>query len=184
MGQDVSLEIHLPAQSLKSTGTMAASKSATAMRLRAQASEALDLDSYIPFLINQLTTYTNRTLREAFKSKKITISRWRILAISASLGPQNISELCELTCMEQPTVSRVVDQMERDGLVVRRPLPSDNRIVRVQVTSAGNGLFKKLLPTALQTADWLTRDFTAAERSTALYILEWLIKNIRDLGRF
>ena len=142
------------------------------------------MDSYVPFLINQVTAYTNRTLREAFKSKKITISCWRVLAVSASLGPQNIGELCELTCMEQPTVSRVVDQMERDGLVVRRPLPSDNRIVRVHVTSAGNTLFKKLLPTALQIADRLTHDFTPDERSAALRLLGRLINNIKDPGRF
>jgi DNA-binding MarR family transcriptional regulator len=159
---------------------MAASKSATVARLQTRSSEVLDFDTYAPFLINQVTAYTNRMLREAFKSKKITISRWRMLAITASLGPQNIGELCELSSMEQPTVSRVVDQMERDGLVVRRSLPSDNRIVRVHVTPAGSALFKKLLPIALRIADQLTRDFTPTERAMALRVLRRMITNARD----
>ena len=149
-------------------------------RLQARSSDDLDLDKYFPFLINQVTAYTNRRLREAFKSKNITISRWRVLAILIALGPQKIGELCALTCMEQPTVSRVVDQMERDGLVIRRLDSDDNRMVIVHMTPAGNSLCKRLLPTALEISDQLTHDFTASERAAALNIIRRLIKNIKD----
>ena len=44
---------------------------------------------------------------------------------------QTQTELCAQVRIEQPTMARTLDRMERDGLIERRPDPSDGRRVLI-----------------------------------------------------
>jgi DNA-binding MarR family transcriptional regulator len=52
-------------------------------------------------------------------------------------GPQRITELAESEALAQPTVTKVVDNLQQRGLVVRERDPGDGRVVRVSITPAG-----------------------------------------------
>jgi DNA-binding MarR family transcriptional regulator len=47
------------------------------------------------------------------------------------------SQLVERLCVQPPTVSKMLDRMERAGLVERRPDPDDSRVTRVYLTEQG-----------------------------------------------
>jgi MarR family transcriptional regulator, organic hydroperoxide resistance regulator len=47
------------------------------------------------------------------------------------------SQLVERLCVQPPTVSKMLDRMERAGLVERRPDPNDSRVTRVYLTEQG-----------------------------------------------
>jgi DNA-binding MarR family transcriptional regulator len=61
-----------------------------------------------------------------------------------------MGELAAHTIIEQAAVSRVIDQMERDGLVARRTASDDNRVIRVYLTSAGRQMFEQIRPLELR----------------------------------
>ncbi|MGH2498423.1 MAG: MarR family winged helix-turn-helix transcriptional regulator [Ktedonobacteraceae bacterium] len=48
------------------------------------------------------------------------------------------SQIVERMCVQPPTVSKMLDRMEKTGLVERRPDPEDNRISRVYLTKQGH----------------------------------------------
>jgi len=50
------------------------------------------------------------------------------------------SQIVEQMCVQPPTVSKMLDRMERSGLVLRRPDPEDSRISRVYLTEQGRNL--------------------------------------------
>jgi DNA-binding MarR family transcriptional regulator len=52
-------------------------------------------------------------------------------------GSLRITELAASEALAQPTVTRVVDSLERRGLVERQPNPDDRRVVLVASTPAG-----------------------------------------------
>jgi DNA-binding MarR family transcriptional regulator len=52
-------------------------------------------------------------------------------------GPRTMTELAEAEQVRPPTISRLVKDMERDGLVQRVPDPVDGRVQRVQATERG-----------------------------------------------
>ena len=81
----------------------------------------LALDDFLPYVFNRVTNRLNLNLLEVLRPRGITVPRWRVLAVLGARDGRNIGELSAFTIIEQPTLSRVVGQMERDGLVSRRP---------------------------------------------------------------
>jgi DNA-binding MarR family transcriptional regulator len=52
-------------------------------------------------------------------------------------GRMRISEIADHTLLSQSRVSRMVDDLERDGLVARGPCDDDSRVVFVSITEDG-----------------------------------------------
>jgi MarR family transcriptional regulator for hemolysin len=59
------------------------------------------------------------------------------------------AELSRVVAIEPPTMVRTVDRMVRDGLVQRRPDPTDGRISRIYLTKRGRALRDELVPRAV-----------------------------------
>lgn len=60
-------------------------------------------------------------------------------------GPRRISDLTGYAGVAQPTMTVLVDRMERQGWVRRVPDPADRRAVRVEITPAGEETIAQLL---------------------------------------
>lgn len=58
-------------------------------------------------------------------------------------GVQPIGELITATTFTSGGVTRLVDRMERAGLVERRPCPSDRRVQYVSLTDAGREMLER-----------------------------------------
>lgn len=52
-------------------------------------------------------------------------------------GPMRLSDLTRTGQISRPGVTQLITRLERDGLVERRPDPSDGRAVLVHITEAG-----------------------------------------------
>jgi DNA-binding MarR family transcriptional regulator len=59
------------------------------------------------------------------------------LATVAHRGPLTLGDLAAREHVTPPTITRVVDKLEREGLVLRVPDPRDGRVVMVSLTAAG-----------------------------------------------
>jgi DNA-binding MarR family transcriptional regulator len=93
-----------------------------------------------------------------------------------------IGAIAEMSGSDQPQVSRVIDQMQRDGLVERRPSDEDNRVVQVWLTAKGRALYNKLLPHARDYVARLFRNFKRGEMDDLLTLLERLLRDIAPIG--
>jgi len=56
-----------------------------------------------------------------------------------------VTDLAELLAVDAPTVTRKVQQLERDGLVTRHADPDDRRATRITLTAAGRRTLDKVL---------------------------------------
>ena len=50
------------------------------------------------------------------------------------------------TGVTRATISGLLDGLEKDGLIGRRPDPEDRRLIRVHLTAAGRGFLDKIRP--------------------------------------
>jgi DNA-binding MarR family transcriptional regulator len=106
-------------------------------------------DAYlVPYLLSRAAGGFNRAWLEQLRHHGVTIARWQVLAILAEYDGARLGQLAQMSGAEQSVTSRIVDQMERDGLVERRPAPDDGRVVEVWTTDAGRDLTTALLPEA------------------------------------
>ncbi|MBO0829441.1 MAG: MarR family transcriptional regulator [Streptosporangiales bacterium] len=61
----------------------------------------------------------------------------RTLARLEESGPARVTDLAAAEHVAQPTMTALVDRMERAGYVRRQPHPGDGRVVLVAITAAG-----------------------------------------------
>jgi DNA-binding MarR family transcriptional regulator len=138
----------------------------------------VELQEFPPYLFHLITSCLNQRLLERLRPHGVTVQRWRVLMVVANLGPRSIRELVELTLIPQSALSRVVDQMERDGLVARWASQTDSRSVRVQLTEHGRTMYQQLEPTAREHADAVVANFDASELETLQAFLRRILGNL------
>jgi DNA-binding MarR family transcriptional regulator len=78
-----------------------------------------------------------RRLRVEDEALGISAPRLSALSVLVFAGPKRIGELARLEQVEPPTMTKLVDALVRDGLVVREPDPDDARAVQVRATPTG-----------------------------------------------
>jgi DNA-binding MarR family transcriptional regulator len=78
-----------------------------------------------------------RRLRVEDEALGISAPRLSALSVLVFTGPMRIGELARTEQVEPPTMTRLVDGLERDGYVARAADPDDARAVRVMATARG-----------------------------------------------
>ena len=135
------------------------------------------LGQFVPYLIYRITSQLNRALRKKLKRSGINIARWRVLAVLKDNGRMNIGQIVERTIIEQSTVSRIVDQLEREGLASREICYEDSRFVQVVLTKLGEKAFKEIYPVATEHQIQALKGFTKNEIKTLIGFLERIQTN-------
>ena len=141
------------------------------------------LGKFVPYLLYRITSQFNRGLRKRLKRSGINIARWRVLAVLKDIGRMNINQIAERTIIEQPTVSRIVDQLEREGLAMRETCDHDSRFRQVMLTDAGERAFREIYPTATQHQQQALQGFTKTEIKTLIGFLERIQDNIEPASK-
>lgn len=81
-----------------------------------------------------------RRLRARDDATGISAPRLSALSVVVFAGPITISDLAAAEQVSLPTISRLIKELERDGLVRRARDRSDRRVWRVEATAEGRRL--------------------------------------------
>ncbi len=73
-------------------------------------------------------------LDERLKHLDLTQARWVALLYLSRTGPISQRELADMIGIEGPTLVRLLDGLEQQGLVERRACSSDRRVKKVELT--------------------------------------------------
>jgi DNA-binding MarR family transcriptional regulator len=85
----------------------------------------------------------SRRLRKDWPDE-LTPSRVSALATVAAGEPLAVGELAKRMAVSTPTVSHIVDALDKQGLIARLPDPHDRRICRLTTSDAGAELLEEL----------------------------------------
>ena len=92
------------------------------------------LDDYILYnLVRATSTYTQE-MSKVLKSFGLNTTKWRILMLLHDRSPSSVGEIARRSVTKLPTLTRMLIRMEEDGLIFRRALKDDRRIVNVTMT--------------------------------------------------
>jgi DNA-binding MarR family transcriptional regulator len=77
--------------------------------------------------------------RARVRDAELGLSGPRLSALSVVVfaGPLTVSELAAAEQVRSPTMTRLIDALQREGLITREPNPKDARSVMVQATQTG-----------------------------------------------
>jgi len=138
------------------------------------------LDDFIPYIMYRISNRLNMDLQDCLRPLKINVSRWRVLCALNARDGRNMSDLCSFTMMEQSSVSRVIDTMENEKLVVRKLQENDNRYVLVHLTPKGREVFREAYIRAFSREDRALKGISEQDRQLLLDLLNRVLENVRD----
>ena len=81
------------------------------------------------------------------------------------------AEIADLASVSRATVTGLLDTLERDGFVVRRPDPKDRRQMSVELTAKGQGFMHEFLPGHFRLIRGLMQNLSENERKTLVRLL-------------
>jgi MarR family transcriptional regulator, organic hydroperoxide resistance regulator len=139
------------------------------------------LERALPFVIHacyqQLRSLTYKEFLQ--HGLELTPEQWVVLVELWEKDGQSQSALGERTLRDKPTMSRILDTMEKGGLVARHVDEADARTRLVKLTRAGKALREKLVPVAKQLVARLERGISESDLETTHRTLSRMLENIR-----
>jgi DNA-binding MarR family transcriptional regulator len=133
------------------------------------------IEDSLGFLINRAArTFASRLAAE-LRPHDVGIGQWAVLLHLWADDGMTQARLSRRVAIEQPTMVRTIDRMERDGLVTRTPDPSDRRASRITLTERGWSLRDVLVPLAEKVNRSSTSHLTDDELATLKRLLAKLV---------
>jgi len=106
---------------------------------------------------------------------------WMTIAMVAKARePMSQRALADVVGVEGPSMVSMLDRLEREGLVMRAPSPTDRRVKLVDLTEAGTALYKQVKQQANAVRGALLGDIDPAQLEAATELLELLRKRIEE----
>jgi DNA-binding MarR family transcriptional regulator len=136
------------------------------------------LTKSFPYLLNRVGVRMGELFVRRIKPFGVTLPMYRVLASLYETGDQRLSELAATTTAEISTLSRLVGEMKRKGLVSRRRCEGNERAVAINLTPKGRALAEELMPIAQHFEDVAVRDLTADEVTRIKAVLAAVYLNL------
>ena len=122
---------------------------------------------------------TERFVRNVMNSGlNISMDQWMILGPIWQLQSPSQKELGEICLKNKPSISRIIDSLEKKSLVVRVSDQIDHRIKRVVLTKAGKQLFYDVLPIMEKTREEVRGEIPEEEIEVFKNVLSKIIENL------
>ena len=129
-------------------------------------------DVLIRYLELQLFPHSTNSIRFAIMS-----------AIITNGGEMSPTAISKRVFRSPRTITSTLDSLERDGLVRRRPNPTDRRGVNVVVTKKGWKSARTMVPVAQEISERIFSCFTEHELETAVGLFRKLRKHaLAEIG--
>jgi DNA-binding MarR family transcriptional regulator len=154
-----------------------ASTSAADRRAAAPApTDDFNLEEHVYFWLTEVIGRRNRLMAPALKPFGLRVPEWRVLASLHSRHKSSFKELAELASFDQTTLSRTIDRLVREELVVRLSDVEDMRVTRLALTAKGVALFQRLWPVVHE----LNEASCARLPEGGAAMLRWLLGRMRE----
>ena len=139
----------------------------------------IGLNNFAPYIMNRIMARWNVNLADELRSREMTTAKMRALAVLSVSSSLTINELSVFGVTEQSTMSRTVDSLEEQGLIIRTPRPDDLRVRDVSITEEGRTIFNEIWPVMYEGLRQMFRDIDDDEYRAFLTTLHKILRNIR-----
>ncbi|WP_284640100.1 MarR family winged helix-turn-helix transcriptional regulator [Paenibacillus silviterrae] len=120
----------------------------------------MKLEDSFGFLINHAGRRMSQLLTLHFQAYDITTEQWTVLHRLAEQDGISQKELARRTEKDQTNITRILDHLQRKGLIERRANASDRRSFLTYITDKGRGLDQTLVPIEQRVISSVMRGFT------------------------
>ena len=133
------------------------------------------------FITGKASTAIARRLQKNFKESgiEITIEQWSVLYHLWKQEGQSQQQLCDATFRDKPSITRLVDILEKSKLVKRVASKNDRRSNHIYLTKEGKVLEEKTMEVANTTLNEALQGVTNGQIEIAKEVLQMVYDNLK-----
>ena len=141
-----------------------------------------DIQMIFAILNGKVSAAINRKLIRNFRKNglEITPEQWTVLLFLWEKDGVSQQELCNATFKDKPSMTRIIDNMERQHLVVRINDKKDRRTNKVHLTKTGKDLEERARFVANKTLKEALHGLTLEELRVSQEALRKVFSNTKD----
>lgn len=132
------------------------------------------IQGYLPYLLARASHLISGEFHRQLKAQRVPVMHWRVMA-SLWDGPMSAREVADIILQKQPTVSRLLERMEKQGLVSRETDADDRRRIVVALTPRGRAIAGPLIDAARGHERAVLEPFGERNAGTLVAVLQRLI---------
>lgn len=132
--------------------------------------------STLAFLLSQVGIFASQRFAEQIAEIDLQPPLFRVLNMVDVAEGRSQQAIGEAIGAPASRMVAIVDELERRGLVERRPLPGDRRVRALHMTAKGRRLLARGREIAARHEDDLTRGLSEADRKRLLAVLQKLVE--------
>lgn len=117
-------------------------------------------------------------MEDALRSIDMDLPSWRALMLLHEINPSSVSEITDRAVMRLSTMTRVIQRLEKGGLVKLAARKGDGRVTEVFITPEGESAVKQVRAIASRIYNIAFHDITASEIATLNALLGRVFRNL------
>jgi DNA-binding MarR family transcriptional regulator len=139
------------------------------------------LSKSLPYLLNRVGVQMGELFSRRIAGFGVTLPMYRVMAALWEQGDQRLGDLAAMTTIELSTLSRLIGEMKRRGLVSRTRLKDNGRTVAINLAPKGRSLVAELMPIAVHFEEVAVRNFGAKDIADLKAVLENIYDSLKSL---
>jgi len=140
----------------------------------------ISLEDKYNLLGGRLFMYASRALTQKFKLNGISLTKEQWTVLMQLWMEDGISQqvIADATGKDKPSMTRLLDNLERDGYIERRADAKDRRLNLIFLTKKGTDMEQQVMPVAEEVLTELTQGLTTQEVETVKNVFNKIYHNI------
>jgi MarR family transcriptional regulator, multiple antibiotic resistance protein MarR len=122
-----------------------------------------------------------RTIVEAIDQElaplQISHAQWIVVMLLGDGAATTAAELCKILIYDPGAMTRLLDRLEKKGVLRRVRTSDDRRAVRLELTAAGDKLYPRILEALVQVFNRLLHGFSKNEVQQLEQLLKRMVAN-------
>lgn len=116
----------------------------------------------------------------AQKKFEITPEQYYILSLLVSSGPLYQRQICEQSYKDRPNMTRLINILEKQGLVKRVADINKRKIYKIFMTEKGQEVYSAIKPYMLSLRDEAVKDISVEDIETCIKVLDKMKDNLQS----
>jgi DNA-binding MarR family transcriptional regulator len=137
-----------------------------------------DLDDCIGFITNRASKIIVDEFNRRLKSSGLTRVKWMALYYIGKEEGISQKELSHKMNVNESSIVRLLDRMEKEELSVRERDTQDRRITKISLTPKGKALRNELMPLGERFQDDATKGISLEQLDAFKYVLDKMLSNL------
>ena len=142
--------------------------------------DTMEAPKSIGFLVKRCGGLMSQLAERRFATEQVSFTQWMVIATLGRYERLTATALSDETCHDMGAMTRIVDDLEHEGLVRRERTERDRRVVEIALTPDGRKYLQTGKRLVVELLNSVAEPFSRQELETLISLLQRLMARLQQ----